>query len=61
MQVARILIITSRNVVTTGGEFSLIFNRADALKQHWGVVSDIVALKNVAFGVKSGEEAFGSG
>ena len=61
MQVARILIITSRNVVTTGGEFSLIFNRADALKQHWGVVSDIVALKNIAFGVKSGEEAFGSG
>ena len=61
MQVAQILIITSRNVVTTGGEFSLIFNRANTLKQHWGITSDIVALKNVAFGVKSGEEAFGSG
>lgn len=46
-----ILIVTSRNVVTSGGEFSLIKNRADALKNGWGIESDIAALCNVRLGV----------
>lgn len=56
-----ILIVTSRNVVTSGGEFSLIKNRARALEKHWGLFSDIIALCNTNLGVKEGEEAFGEG
>ena len=46
-----ILIVTSRNVATSGGEFSLIKNRADALKNGWGIESDVAALCNVRLGV----------
>ena len=56
-----ILIVTSRNVVTSGGEFSLIKNRADALKNGWGIESDVAALCNVRLGVSEGGEAFGPG
>ncbi len=56
-----ILIVTSRNVVTSGGEFSLIKNRARALERHWGLSSDIIALCNTRLGVKEGSEAFGDG
>lgn len=56
-----ILIVTSRNVVTSGGEFSLIKNRAHALEQNWNLASDIIALCNTRLGVKEGEEAFGKG
>ena len=56
-----ILIITSRNVVTSGGEFSLIKNRARALEKYWGLSTDVIALCNTNLGVKEGEEAFGSG
>lgn len=56
-----ILIVTSRNVATSGGEFSLIKNRADALKNGWGIESDVAALCNVRLGVSEGGEAFGPG
>lgn len=56
-----VLIVTSRNVVTSGGEFSLIKNRAVALEQNWGISSDIAALCNERLGVRQGEESFGSG
>lgn len=55
------LIVTSRNVATAGGEFSLIKNRADALEKNWGVHSDIVSLCNTALNVPEGSEAFGAG
>ena len=58
---ARILIITSRNVVTSGGEFSLIRNRANAFETYWGIQSDICALVNANLGVDEGSEAFGPG
>ena len=56
-----VLIITSRNVVTSGGEFSLIKNRARALEDNWGITSDVVALCNTRLNVAPGTEAFGSG
>lgn len=56
-----ILIVTSRNVATTGGEFSLIKNRAIALEKHWDLSSDIISLCNTNLGVSEGEEAFGEG
>lgn len=61
MNSADILIVTSRNVATAGGEFSLIKNRALSLEEHWGLDSDIVSLCNTNLGVAEGEEAFGSG
>lgn len=56
-----VLIVTSRNVVTSGGEFSLIKNRARALEKYWGLSSDIIALCNTRLGVREGDEAFGNG
>lgn len=56
-----ILIVTSRNVVTPGGEFSLIINRAAVLEKQWGISSDMIALCNTNLGVKEGNEAFGNG
>lgn len=56
-----VLIVTSRNVVTSGGEFSLIKNRARVLEDKWGVRSDIVALCNTRLNVRPGDEAFGDG
>lgn len=58
---AEILILTSRNVISAGGEFSLIKNRANAFERYWGLTSDIVALANEGLGVSAGKEAFGSG
>lgn len=56
-----VLIVTSRNVVTSGGEFSLIKNRATVLEGKWGITSDILALCNTRLGVLPGDEAFGPG
>ena len=56
-----ILIVTSRNVVTPGGEFSLIKNRARALEASWGFSSEIISLCNTALNVADGDEAFGEG
>lgn len=57
----RILTVTSRNVVTSGGEFSLIHNRAGKLASSWGVQTDLIALCNTRLGVSEGKEAFGHG
>ena len=57
----KMLVVTSRNVATPGGEFSLIKNRANALEQNWGVHSDIISLCNTSFNVPKGSEAFGPG
>lgn len=56
-----LLIITSRNVATPGGEFSLIKNRSAALERNWGLGSDIISLCNTNLGVPEGAEAFGEG
>lgn len=56
-----VLIVTSRNVATPGGEFSLIKNRARALERTWGIGSDVVSLVNTNLGVREGDEAFGEG
>lgn len=56
-----LLIITSRNVSTPGGELSLIKNRSTALKKYWNLSTDIISLCNTGLGVPQGKEAFGEG
>ncbi len=56
-----VLIVTSRNVATPGGEFSLINNRATILNAKWGYSSEIISLCNTNLGVVEGQEAFGKG
>ena len=57
----KMLIVTSRNVATPGGEFSLIKNRANALERNWDIHSDVISLCNTSLNVPEGNEAFGPG
>lgn len=56
-----VLIVTSRNVTTAGGELSLIKNRAAELENNWGFTSEIISLCNKNLNVSPGDEAFGNG
>ena len=42
----KILFITNRNIVSTCGELRLIKNRAENLYQHYGFITDFIALTN---------------
>ncbi|MEE0845047.1 MAG: hypothetical protein U0L71_02515 [Eggerthellaceae bacterium] len=56
---SRMLIVTSRNIVSKGGELSLIKNRASALESKWGIRTDAIALCNSDLDVPEGQEEFG--
>lgn len=55
----KMLVVTSRNIASKGGELSLIKNRATALEINWDIQTDAIALCNTNLNVPEGAEAFG--